>query len=163
MEIKIALRQEQTDNTDGMDLCLCKIEHKSLSKTSNFKTANIKITFSGAKRNLFYYPQKSKQLELLKADRKTIGGILISRNKTLFTNHDIFLDKGDILYLTTDGYIDQNNSKRKRYGTPKLKVLLNQIATKSLPEQQQILETTLDNWQGSEEQRDDITVIGVKL
>ena len=67
------------------------------------------------------------------------------------------------MYLTTDGYIDQNNKERKRFGTKIFENILNKIASKELSEQKQILETELDNWQSKEKQRDDITVIGIKL
>ncbi len=151
-----ALKQEKTENSDGMDVCLCKLEKQ--------KDNNTKITFSGAKRPLYYFEKSKNKLTRLKGDRKTIGGKKVGRNTiSKFTNTKIILQKNDLIYLTTDGYIDQNNKERKRFGSKKLEKLLNNIANKTLVEQKQILEIELDNWQGTESQRDDITVIGIKL
>ncbi|MBN2663755.1 MAG: SpoIIE family protein phosphatase [Bacteroidales bacterium] len=153
-EINKSLKQDITENQDGMDVCLCKIE-----KTVD---AEMKIVFTGAKRPLFYYKSNEQELNKLKGDRKSIGGKVLY-NKTKFTNQEIFLYKNDLIYLTTDGYVDQNNKERERFGTTRFERIINQIAIKPLSEQQQILETELDKWQGDEKQRDDITVIGVQL
>ena len=175
LEIKQSLQQDITENHDGMDLCLCRIEEKQHKDTtlknsnqthSTLKNSNqihYKITFSGAKRPLFYYKLQEKELVRQKGDRKSIGGIMQKYNKIVFTNKEIILQQNDLIYLTTDGYIDQNNKKRKRFGTKKFENILNKIANMELSEQKQILETELDNWQRNEKQRDDITVVGIKL
>ncbi len=72
-DISIALKQEQTDNQDGMDVCFCKIE--------KIEQQNYNIYFTGAKRPLFYLSQQDKLIHELKADRKSIGGIKINIGK----------------------------------------------------------------------------------
>ncbi len=150
-----SLKQATGQNTDGMDVCLCCIESAN--------NQQFKITFSGAKRPLYYFEKEKNKLSRIKGDRKTIGGKIRKNTLSHFSNKEIVLQKNDLLYLTTDGYIDQNNKERQKIGSPRLEETINNIANKSLSEQKQILETELDNWQGSEEQRDDITVIGIKL
>ena len=68
-----------------------------------------------------------------------------------------------MIYLTTDGYVDQNNPAIKKFGTRNLTKLLKEIAEKKLPEQRQILEYKLDGHQAAELQRDDITIVGIKI
>ncbi len=150
-----SLKQATSSNTDGMDVCLCCIESEN--------TQQFKITFSGAKRPLYYFEKEKNKLTRIKGDRKTIGGKIRINSLTHFSNKEIVLQKNDLLYLTTDGYVDQNNKERQKIGSPKLKEILNNIANKQLMEQKQILETELDNWQSEEIQRDDITVVGIKL
>ena len=179
-EIRKSLKQDITENRDGMDICLCRIDekqHKDTTQTNstlknsnqtnstlkNSNLTNYKITFAGAKRPLYYYKSQEKELVRQKGDRKSIGGIIIKENKEIFTNQEIILQQNDLIYLTTDGYIDQNNKKRKRFGTKKFENILNKIANMELSEQKQILETELDKWQNNEKQRDDITVIGIKI
>ena len=153
IEIIKLLNQNITNNTDGMDLSLCRID-----KNNN----QIKIIFSGAKQKLFY--SKNNEIHIIKGDRSHIGGTIYNKNKDYnFTNKEIFLSTNDNVYLTTDGYIDQNNSLRKRFGTKRLKNKLSQITNKTLQEQKLFLETELIHWQGKEEQRDDIALIGIKL
>lgn len=148
-----ALRQKETDNRDGMDMCFVRVD-----KTES----GSQITFTGAKRDLFFY-KKEHEIERIKGDRKSIGGILEYRTKPMYyTNQIVKLQKGDTIYLTTDGYIDQNNPARKRYGTTKFISFLETIKDQKLEDQKKNLDNELLRWQDGEEQRDDITVIALK-
>ena len=150
-----ALNQDTTNNNDGMDICLC-----SVAPNSNL--THYKITFAGAKRPLYYFKTQEKKLIKQTGSRMSIGGR--SKNSCInFTSKEIILQKNDLIYLTSDGYIDQNNKERKRFGTKHLENILNKITDRPLPEQKQVLEIELDKWQGTERQRDDITVIGIKI
>ena len=73
------------------------------------------------------------------------------------------LPKGSLIYLTSDGYVDQNNPDRKKLGEKRLLELLQEHSGLSLPEQKSILENTLDDFQQGVDQRDDILVMGVKI
>jgi len=115
--IKISLNQKKTGNMDGMDLCFCKFEIKENS---------YKFQFTGAKNNLYFIKKQTKKVEWLKADRKSIGGIFKKQRKIEFTTQNINFQKGDLIYLSTDGFIDQNNFERKRIGTPKLIAILDE-------------------------------------
>ncbi len=148
-----SLKQEKTDNNDGMDVCLCRIDRKD---TTN-------VIFSGAKRDLMYYSESNNCVEFIKGDRKSIGGTLGIRNKANFSNNKLNLSKGDIIYLTSDGYIDQNDKERRRFGLTEFQNILKLYATKPLKEQKVILENALDVWQKGVKQRDDITVLGIKI
>lgn len=145
-----ALRQEETENSDGMDVCFIAINLKSYE-----------LTYSGAKRPLILFNQNKKELEEIKGDRISIGG-KNNKNKK-FTNHNVKINSGDILYLSSDGLTDQNNSERKRFGTSKLQeIIINNISA-SLKEQGEIIEKELQDFQKEEEQRDDISLIGLKI
>lgn len=153
--IQVSLNQDQSDNNDGMDVCLCKIE-----TTENNQ---VKITYSGAKRPLYYYNREKNRIDKILGDRKSIGGIRSKRSKVFYTNKEAVLNIGDIVYLTSDGYIDQNSPDRKRFGTYALLRLLSEIGTQNLDNQKEILEKALKEHMEEEEQRDDITFLGVKL
>lgn len=150
--VKGVLRQEAGKQTDGMDLCLCRFE-----KTED---QDINLQFTGAKRPLMYV-EKQGEIAALSGNSKSIASTY-QRKKT-FTAHNLTLKPGTVLYLTTDGFIDQHNKKRERFGTVALKELLEKTAAKPMKDQLAILSNTLDNHQQDEEQRDDITIIGVKL
>jgi serine phosphatase RsbU (regulator of sigma subunit) len=87
----------------------------------------------------------------------------LRRGKVKFSNHQLKLKKGDLLYLSSDGYADQNNANRRSYTTLQLKKLLESISSYSMTKQKQILEETLDQHMEGTDQRDDIMLIGVKL
>ena len=152
IDVRKALRQDQTDNTDGMDVCLCRIEKNN---------EGAEISFTGAKRPLFVYQSEKLEVLRLLGNKKTVGGKYFQ--KMQFSQTKLRLKKGDIIYLTTDGYVDQNNPERKKFTTPHFMRLLNEIKNNTLSEQRQVLENQLDKWKNSEEQRDDISIVGIKI
>lgn len=153
--IKIALRQRETDNHDGMDLCLCKLERQPKDKT--------KITFCGAKRPLLYKRKDSEEVEVLKGDLKSLGGIMPEWDHTEFTNQEIILSKGDMIYLSSDGYVDQDSPDEVRLGTRRLLQIIPEISDLSVEKQKEELENRLAVFMNGNVQVDDITVMGIRI
>ena len=84
--------------------------------------------------------------------------------KESFTNHEIEIQKGDIIYIFTDGYIDQfGGSNSRKFKLAPFKDLLISIKEKPMKEQKQILEQKFSDWRGSYEQIDDVLVMGIKI
>ncbi len=153
--VRMALKQEKTENNEGMDVCLCLIEKQENKKS--------KVIFAGAKRPLFYFKQETSEISTLKGDRKSIGGIKSKMEKVPFTNKELMLKPGDLIYLTSDGIIDQNSPERIRFGSIRFIDTIRQNVGLSMTLQKEQIEKALDEYQQNAEQRDDITVIGVKL
>ncbi len=153
-KVKTALRQDTSDNNDGMDMSVCVIEKENNS---------FHITYSGAKSDLYYFSHNNNDITILSSERRSIGGSKQKRGNIEFTNKDFYLFKDDIMWLTTDGIIDQNNSERKRFGTPKFIDMLKEAKDLDLIDQKRLIDKTLAKHQGDEEQRDDITVWGIKF
>jgi serine phosphatase RsbU (regulator of sigma subunit) len=154
--IKKSLKQAITSNRDGMDMCICKIEE--------LETKQYEVMYSGAKRPLYYYNSKENKLSKLAVDRKSIGGSIYRKSaKNKFTHKKIKVLANDIIYLTTDGYIDQNDLNRKRMGSIKFEAILSDIVTKTIQEQANILNHELDKHMQSAKQRDDITLLAIKF
>ncbi|WP_338815398.1 7TM diverse intracellular signaling domain-containing protein [Bernardetia sp. Wsw4-3y2] len=150
--IKKALKQDIYHNDDGMDVCLCSIEH--LEEINRYK-----VVFAGAKRPLYYVSEGA--LHQLKGTRKTIGGR--GRNDKPFEQEEIWLNEGDTLYLTTDGYVDQSSPRQKKIGTMQLLTWLEQISAQPMEKQGEFLTEELSRHQQYVEQRDDITLLGIRL
>ena len=153
--IKAILRQDQTDNNDGMDVCLCSLEHINNGTT--------KMTFAGAKRPLYYYKRNEQSLKYIKGTRKTIGGTHAKRNTEVFTDHEVLLEKGDLLYLSTDGIIDQPSPDRVRFGSMRFINLLKNIGNQPIEMQKEAIEKAVLEFQEYEQQRDDVTFLGILL
>jgi len=149
-----SLRQDFSDNNDGMDVCFCRLE-----KTNDFTILN----FTGAKRPLFIYKSLTNEIEQIKGDRKSIGGTQKKLNDVGFISNRFELNKGDVIYLSSDGYTDQNDKQRNKFGTNQLLKIMLENATKSIEEQGQILNKSIENWMNDTEQRDDISLIGLKI
>ena len=167
------LKQSEKNNAtkDGMDIAVC-----------IFNSKNNNIEFSGANNPLFIIRDNDskmpdindkKKIKMLasetsnhtlieyKPDRQPIGVYIKERP---FTNHKITLCENDSLYLFSDGYVDQFDSKNKsKFLIKNFKKLLLSIADKTMPEQQKILDKTFKKWIGNSIQTDDILVMGVRI
>jgi len=153
--VKKTLKQDQTDNRDGMDVCLLRIDEKSED--------GINAVFCGAKRDLIYFKDEEKKIYRHKGTRRSIGGVFSRKSNQVFENVELNFSKDDIVYLATDGFIDQSNPERKRYGTHKLIPLLEEISPLNVDQIKGSLLESLEKFQETSSQRDDITLIGLRL
>lgn len=169
-EIIKALKQKGTSgeqNTpaslsvkDGMDIALVSINKKS--KLMHYAGANSSLLFI---RHAEIVENLKVALHELKADKMPIG---IFDQMVNFTNHEIQMQSGDMIYIFSDGYADQfGGSNTKKYLSKNFRKLITEISTKSMLEQKVILDVTIENWKtGFDvhcEQTDDITVLGIKI
>ena len=100
-------------------------------------------------------------LQEIKPDKQPVGSYT-SRKK--FTTHQIEINKGDTIYILTDGYADQFGGKQgKKFKQKKLKDLLEEIKNDELHIQEEKLKTAILSWKGNLEQNDDITIIGIRV
>ncbi|WP_291720479.1 two-component regulator propeller domain-containing protein [Bernardetia sp.] len=150
---RAVLKQDQTSNDDGMDIALFCIEDSPTDE-------KIKITFSGAKRPL-YYVEDSK-IEVIKGDRRSIGGRL-RNNPIPFTNNECLVKKGTQIYLTTDGFADQPNTERKKIGSLGLRKFIEHNASNDMEKQRMNLLKLLREHQQESAQVDDISLIGLRV
>ncbi len=72
--------------------------------------------------------------------------------------------EGDTIYLTSDGYYSQfGGPNGKKMMKKKFKTLLQEIGALSMNQQYDKLLSFLEDWQGDEEQVDDILIIGIQF
>ena len=97
----------------------------------------------------------------LNKDKMPVG---FGEKKQNFSLHEIIYQKGDVLYLYTDGFADQFGGERaKKYKYKQLNQLLASISDLPMEEQKIKLENEFYRWKGDLEQVDDVCVIGIKL
>jgi serine phosphatase RsbU (regulator of sigma subunit) len=97
----------------------------------------------------------------IKPQRIPIG---LSEKKTNFVNVPLNVSKNDMLYLFSDGYIDQfGGPLSKRFMIKKLKAVLSGIHHLSTEEQKARLLAEILLWRGDSEQTDDILILGIRL
>ncbi|MCF6242525.1 MAG: SpoIIE family protein phosphatase [Bacteroidales bacterium] len=153
--LRQALMQDETLNNDGMDMCVCTIHNRGNS--------TFNVEFAGAKRPLFY--AHDNEVQFIKGTVRGIGGRARLRRKGIkpFVSHNLELKKGDMLYLTTDGFLDLQSPERKKFGRKNFIDLLNSGKDKSMEDQRYKIVNALDIHRGNELQIDDITIMGIKL
>jgi serine phosphatase RsbU (regulator of sigma subunit)/Flp pilus assembly protein TadD len=154
-EIRKALKQDmQLKSMDGMDLALIVFNSET------------QIEYAGAHRALWIINKEqpeTPQLVEVKANKFSIGGYQ-SEEIRQFTKHNIELQKGDCLYMFTDGYADQFGGKEgKKFMTKRLRELLLANYHKPIPEQEQIFTKAIIDWKGNHEQVDDILMIAIRV
>lgn len=112
----------------------------------------------------YFYLIRNNELMEYKGNRKPIGGSAALENSYFFTTHLFQLQKNDMVYFTTDGYIDQLQQKtEKRFGKTRFKQLLLLISDLNPNEQKKVLLEQHLKWKGNINQTDDICLLGFKV
>jgi serine phosphatase RsbU (regulator of sigma subunit) len=145
-----ALKQsgEAGQQKDGMDAVLCSWDQ------------NDTLQYALAYNSLLII-RNGKLIES-KADKQPVG--FHTTEQQPFTHHELKLEKGDTVYLLSDGYLDQfGGKKQKKFMVKNFKKLLLSLQDKNMNEQHTILESTIEEWKGDNEQIDDILVMGVRF
>lgn len=157
--IRSALKQDVTQNRDGLDIALCTIDF------------NEKIVFySGAKIPLYVFIKpKSTNTEpifhQISPTKRSIGGEEYGSQKP-FEKHEIHLEEGLMLsfYMATDGYTDQfGGEKGKKFMVKRFKDLLEEAQNIPFEEQEKFFAEKIETWKGKNEQVDDMTILGFRI
>jgi serine phosphatase RsbU (regulator of sigma subunit) len=137
------------ETRDGMDIAFCK-----------FNMNTRKGYFCGAGRPLCLV----RDGELIEFEK---GMDAIGFNGGLpknFQSVEIDLQRGDKFYLFTDGYTDQfGGSNIKKFNRSRFRKLLTYLAEEVMDEQKKQLIETHRNWRGTQEQIDDVCVLGIEI
>lgn len=152
-EIRIVLQQDENKNHNGMDASIVVLEPTPEGSTAQ-------ITFAGAKNDL-YLNTHDHIIQTIAGTRKGIGGL--QNEEIQFQNHHFIVPKNTWIYLTTDGFIDQNNVKRKKIGKPNFIQWLQECDGNESNEQKNILSTKLQAHMKNTQQRDDICLVGFQI
>ena len=134
---------------DGMEMALCVVDFNKK-----------RLQYSGAFRPLYLI--RDRELVEFKGDSMPIG--IYSEDDKSFNNKELILNENDIIYMFTDGYIDQlGGPDRKTFKSKQFKQLLIDIHQKPLNEQKALLEKEYQAWRRDIEQIDDIMVMGIRF
>jgi len=149
--VRIALRQKESDNSDGMDIAICSID-----------TVDKIVEFAGAGNPIIYINRDERNI--IKGDKKSIGGIQ-REDERIFTKHTIVYEQPTEFYIYSDGYQDQlGGPERRKFMAVNFQRLLSEIHRESMAEQKKRLEDRFVEWISDQyEQVDDILVIGFRL
>lgn len=152
IRMKKVLRQSNKEDStrDGMDIAICA-----------FNKEMTKVEYAGANRPVWIIRNNKKEIEETKATKVAIGGF--TDDEQAFVKHKIELQKGDSIYIFTDGFADQFSPDDKKLMAKKFKEIILSIQYKSMEEQKIFLDSFIVNWKGNMEQTDDILVIGLRV
>jgi serine phosphatase RsbU (regulator of sigma subunit) len=81
-----------------------------------------------------------------------------------FRSENKILNKGDMIYLTTDGFADQfGGLKGKKIKTKGMIELFQSVSKLSLDEQREKINRYFEEWKGNGFQVDDVCIIGIRI
>jgi ligand-binding sensor domain-containing protein/serine phosphatase RsbU (regulator of sigma subunit) len=136
---------------DGMDVAFCSFDKKDMI-----------LEFAGAFNPLYLI--RDNKITEIKGDRFAIGLDETNFKDQTFKNHIIPIQKGDILYIFSDGFADQfGGPDGKKYKYRRFRHLLLTLHQLPMEKQHEILENNVIEWRGDQDQVDDILVIGIKI
>ena len=149
-EIIHALNPNGNEETkDGMDCALCSFDFEK--RVMQYAAANNPLLII-----------RNKEFVFLQADRMPVGKS--PKDTMSFTLQTIPLQKNDLVYLITDGYIDQfGGTKGKKFKYKQLQETLLLLSDLPLQEQRNRLDKKFEEWRGSLEQVDDVAIVGIKI
>lgn len=141
--------QEGTTIKDGMDISMCAIDFQTLE-----------LEFAAAFNPLWLV--RDGLVQEITGNKFPIGEFIGETQK--FSNHKIQLQKGDTVYIFSDGYADQFGGPRgKKFMYRQFKNLILSIQPFEMERQKKILNDEIETWRGNLEQVDDICVIGLRV
>jgi len=138
----------QTDQKDGIDMVLCILDRQSNT-----------MQFAGAFNPI--YVIRNRSLMEYQGDKMPVG--IGSEQEKPFTNHQLELESGDMIYLFSDGFADQFGGRDgKKFKYRPFRELLTNISELPVDEQKVHLQQTFDSWKGNLKQLDDVLVFGFR-
>lgn len=137
-------------NNDWMEIGICA-----------FNSNTRELRYSGAFNDLVY--TDNGDIKMLEGNRYPIGGWQLE-NERSFKEHSIILPTESMLYLFTDGIKDQfGDLSKKRFSRKRFLQTLKTINLMPSHQQMQKIEVDFNFWKGSEQQTDDVCLMGVRL
>lgn len=150
VQVTLSQHGQSSESDDGMELGVCYF-------APNGKTMH----FAGARFDLFMI--ENGEMTVVKPTKSGIGYCGIPFDQE-YAEHRINITSGQAVYMTSDGLIDQVGGERRRsYGKKRFKELLLSVQDKPMREQKDIIYHALTDFQGDQNRRDDVAVIGFKI
>ncbi len=149
-EVKLSLKQKDSQVQDGMDMALVCIDKTEKS-----------ISFAGAKNHLIY--ALNGEAHTVRGSKRHVGGKYVT--KANFEQQDLPYDTDAVYYMYSDGYVDQFGGEHKRkFSQQNLEQLILQIHQKPMTEQMDILDQNFIAWMGGFGLRlDDVLILAFKI
>ncbi len=140
--------KSESEVKDGMDISLCCLDIQQGL-----------LSWAGAHTPLRYI--QNGELKEIIANKQPVGK---HEDRKPFTTHHIQLNKGDLIYLFSDGYADQfGGPEGKKFMSKRLKETFLSIQHLEMYAQKKALEKTFEEWKGTHEQVDDVLVMGIRI
>jgi PAS domain S-box-containing protein len=148
------LKQDSEHNTDGIDLSICRF----------VKSADgYDVTFSGTRSSLYFFSGEGNKISKIRGSQRQIGYGFESVMAYEFESHRFKFTDRDFIIMLSDGLTDQCDKKRRRFGSQRFSEFLVLNADSSMRDMGKHLGVVLNDFMSATDQRDDITVLGLRI
>lgn len=147
---QLSINRDHNSLVSGMDLSICCIDEN-----------NSKLRFSSVGNGAILANGKT---QILPANHHPLG--LIRNKDPKYSETEMNFEKGSMLYMFSDGYIDQFGNvdgSKKKFGLKRLLTTLSMISEADCTVQLESLQNKMQNWQLGYPQLDDRMILGVRL
>jgi serine phosphatase RsbU (regulator of sigma subunit) len=153
---------DHSDQQDGIEMAFIAIDHAERSIVySGARTPVYIASQNGIILNGNHIPHSEGPVHKIKADTMPLS---FHRKMKAFTNHTLKLSPGDMVYMMTDGFVDQFGTQtRERFTSQRALKLLEEVYPLPLEAQKDKILQTFHTWKQDCEQVDDIAVIGFRI
>lgn len=151
--VRRSLNQDtpEVKTSDGMDLAFCR-----------FTKDRRELVYAGAYRPLLIL--REREFLEFTPTKISVGSRRFEGQATTYQQERINLQKGDRVYMFSDGYPDQfGGEKHKKYSARRFKETLLQLLDYPMEEQGDLLKILLNDWRGDVAQTDDVIVLGIEI
>jgi len=146
--VEESLFNEEKEMKDGMDMALC-----------SFDLKNNVVNYAGANNSI--YVVSNGELKEYKSNKRPVGKF---PSKNEFKEEKIEVNKGDAVYLFSDGYADQfGGAKGKKMKYKAFREILTSFAMEPMEVQMELVKKRFEDWKGDLEQIDDVCIIGIRI
>jgi len=157
-----AFQRSQNGMNDGMDIALCSLSYFPPGTDALQPDGAVaELHFAGGNRPVWVLRKASGAMEVLRTDRQPVR----QHGRSMpFSRHRTRLMLGDVVYLFTDGFVDQfGGTQGRKFGNNAFRELLLAVQDKPMEEQGKAIAQAVLDWQGDQEQVDDRCMMGVRI
>jgi serine phosphatase RsbU (regulator of sigma subunit) len=123
-----------------------------------FEPESGRLLFAGARLALFVLRPGADEVEVIEGQRKGVGYVDTDFDFA-WKNQELILPQGSLVFITTDGLIDQVGSPRAiAFGKRRVRELLLAQRERSSAQVNRAVLDALRDWQGEHHRRDDLTL-----
>ena len=137
--------------SDGMSISLCAFDPPQLA-----------LTFADPYQSIYII--EKGEVTRLKGDRITIGIGLPKSTQARYSDHRIPWAEGIMLYLFSDGFIDQfGGPEGRKYNSWPFHKLFASSSDIPIAHQHRMILSEFQNWRGALDQVDDVMALGIRV
>lgn len=148
----------QLHDAHSLDLTGIKLDVRLTMLVVHAKNNKAKFATAGGALFIKNGKDGSVQKHMLNTD-----GLGCDDPETVFNSKEIDLEIGDMVYMLTDGYLNQKNEMGETFGEARFCEILTNLDTEYSFMQKRILVKEFNQWQDKSEQTDDVLVCGFEI